>query len=100
MEIKITINDKIITLLKKTFTKKNCVFFLAITLFCAGLFIFSQQVIDLDTFYNGDTINAGPINENFLALKNRELGSLTDVDTSGVEDGRVLKWKYLRIIIK
>ncbi|MBN2536186.1 MAG: tail fiber domain-containing protein [Spirochaetales bacterium] len=92
MEIKISINDKLTKILKKVITKKNSVFIIAAILFCGGLLIFSQQTVELDTFHDGDIIYAGPINENFRALRDRGLGSLADVDISGADIDKVLKY--------
>ena len=49
-------------------------------------------MVELNTFHEGDIIYAGPINDSFTALKERELGSLTDVYTSGMADGNVLQF--------
>jgi hypothetical protein len=94
MKIIININDTLIGVVKKITAPVCIVVISAGILFSAGLFIFSQEVVELHEFESGEIISAKKMNENFNSLKNRMLKSLSDVDINkDIPEGSVLKFQ-------
>lgn len=71
IEISIKIDDKIIRLGKKVFTKKNFIFIISAFLFTAGFFISSQSVGIPHKFEGHTLIKAEEINDNFSFIYNK-----------------------------
>ncbi len=92
MKTIINVRDRVVVIVRKVFTRRNTLVGAAVLLFSSSILLLADQLPKPFNFKDGDVISASQMNANFDMLYNRPLGSLSDIDTTGIANNKILKW--------
>ena len=87
MEIRITINDRLIRVARTIFNRQTTPFFLALVFLCVLVILFAEPFVIPFIFKTGEVISSSQMNENFSQIGTHVNALRTDVDALTVGGG-------------